>query len=228
MRDCGLRWGVPIRWLEYRGDGPLPAVAEVDHATAVRKGEPFEALIRRKRYLPNPVARFCTEKSKVATLKRVMRGALGWTRWTNVVGLRADEPGRALRAIDAERNPETAPTGRPKRIHWRNAVPLFDAGITGDDVAAFWRQPFDLGTAGPHQGNCDGCYLRSRGYIQRCMAADPEGMAWWARMEASVDGTFRNDREPYAAMAAAAEASSPARHSVFDDRTGCDNWACTD
>jgi len=107
-------------------------------------------------------------------------------------------------------------------------VPLFDAGITEDDVAAFWRrQPFDLGAAGPHQGNCDGCYLKSRGCIQRCMAADPEGMAWWARMEPSVDGTFRNDREPYAAMAAA-EASSPARHSACDDRTGCDNWACTD
>ena len=40
--------------------------------------------------------------------------------------------------------------------------------------------------------------------------------------------TFRNDREPYAEMAAAAAANGPARHSIFDDKTGCDNWACTD
>jgi hypothetical protein len=58
VRECGLRWQVPITWLEYRDDSQGFAV--VDFASASRLGEPFEALIRKRRYLPNPVARLCT------------------------------------------------------------------------------------------------------------------------------------------------------------------------
>jgi hypothetical protein len=29
-------------------------------------------------------------------------------------------------------------------------------------------------------------------------------------------------------VAAAVEADGPARHSIFDDKTGCDNSTCTD
>lgn len=175
VRECGLRWRVPIRWLEYRHDGK-PEAVEVSYETASRKGDPFETLIRRKNHLPNPVARFCTDQLKATTMKRFVRNTLGWDRWTNVIGLRADEPGRALRAIDPEKQIETTATGRPKRVFWRNAVPLYHAGTTVEDVAAFWRaQPFDLRTAGPHQGNRDGCFLKSLGHIQRCMTDDPSG-----------------------------------------------------
>lgn len=76
-------------------------------------------------------------------------------------------------------------------------------------------------------------FLKSRGLLQRCQVEDPKGMAWWERMEALVPdrktpgafSTFRSDREPYRVMAAAAVKHRP---SIFDDQTGCDNWACTD
>jgi 3'-phosphoadenosine 5'-phosphosulfate sulfotransferase (PAPS reductase)/FAD synthetase len=61
VRDCGQRWNVHIVWLEYAQDGEKQRKFRVvDHASASRKGEPYEALLRERQYLPNPVMRFCT------------------------------------------------------------------------------------------------------------------------------------------------------------------------
>ena len=57
VRDCAEHWQVPIHWLEYRPSEPGFVVVDFD--TASRAGEPFEALIRKRQYLPNPVARGC-------------------------------------------------------------------------------------------------------------------------------------------------------------------------
>lgn len=91
VRECGARWGVKIVWLEYRPVAPFFEI--VSHNSASRDGEPFEALIRRRRYLPNQAARFCTIELKVRTAKRYLR-SIGWDRWTNCTGIRADEPHR--------------------------------------------------------------------------------------------------------------------------------------
>ena len=63
VQECGARWGVNIVWLEYRPDAPFFEV--VSHNSASRAGEPFDALIDRKQYLPNKVTRFCTTELKV-------------------------------------------------------------------------------------------------------------------------------------------------------------------
>jgi 3'-phosphoadenosine 5'-phosphosulfate sulfotransferase (PAPS reductase)/FAD synthetase len=80
VQEIGSRWGVPIVWLEYRaGDfGLAPTFAQVDHASASRNGEPFEALIRKRKFLPNQQARFCTVELKIRTVKRYLM-SLGWT-----------------------------------------------------------------------------------------------------------------------------------------------------
>jgi len=58
VRDCAAHWQVPIHWLEYM---PMePGFMLVDFDRASRQGEPFETLIRKRQYLPNPVARGCT------------------------------------------------------------------------------------------------------------------------------------------------------------------------
>jgi len=122
--------------------------------------------------------------------------SLGWSHWSNVVGLRADEPVRVER------------TQQPRKDRWTVATPLADAGVTVRDVAEFWRaQPFDLGLAGKWEGNCDGCFLKSRASILRMHADHPERMGWWADMEAVPRGTsrrgrtFRADRETYGVLA---------------------------
>lgn len=92
VQECGDRWGVNIVWLEYRSEAPF--FDHVSHNMASRDGEPFEALIRKRRFLPNQNARFCTTELKVRTAKRYLRSELGWDYWTNAVGLRGDEPKR--------------------------------------------------------------------------------------------------------------------------------------
>ena len=56
VRDCAINWNVNIKWLEFRDDEKKYAI--VDFETASRNGEPFEALIKKRNYLPNPVSRF--------------------------------------------------------------------------------------------------------------------------------------------------------------------------
>jgi 3'-phosphoadenosine 5'-phosphosulfate sulfotransferase (PAPS reductase)/FAD synthetase len=171
VAEIGQRWGVPIVWLEYRPESPHFEV--VGHNSASRCGEPFAALIERKKYLPNAVTRFCTQELKIRTAKRYLR-SLGWERWTIARGIRADEPKRL--------------NGSPPKERWINWHPLADAGVSKADVSAFWaRQLFDLrlpdvGGKTP-LGNCDGCFLKSEA-AQAMLARDyPERHAWWERME---------------------------------------------
>lgn len=120
VRDCSERWNVPITWLEYQA---AEKVADrwrlVDFDTASRNGEPFEALIRKRNYLPNPVARFCTGELKVLTIERYFK-SIGRPEFETMVGLRADEPRRAAKMRESK------------------LIPLFDAGATQQTVQDFW------------------------------------------------------------------------------------------
>ena len=189
VQECGQRWGVHIVWLEYRAEDPRFEV--VSHNSASRDGEPFEALILKRKFLPNRVARFCTAEMKVHCLSRYLR-SLGWDRWVNAVGIRADEPDRLGK-------------GSPKERYtvWH---PLADAGVSRRDVSAFWaRQPFDLrlpNVGGRTQlGNCDGCFLKSEAARAALVRDYPDRAAWWHRMEQlaqsissrPADARFRED-----------------------------------
>lgn len=209
VRDCGEHWGVNIAWLEYRDhDDPKQRWCLVHFETASRRGEPFSALMNRKGYLPNPVTRFCTSELKVRPMRDFAQ-AQGWEHWTNVIGLRADEPRRVARSRD-------------NREAWDNAMPLAAAGVTKRDVQAFWsRQNFDLylpninGTT--PLGNCDLCFLKSAATIQGIMRDSPTLANWWIKAEAEARASkpsgarFRQDRPSYAAMLDAVQ-----RQQVFD------------
>lgn len=189
VHDVAKWWGVRIVWLEYRADDPRFEV--VSHNSASRNGEPFEALIRKRKFLPNRVARFCTAELKVHCMSRYLKSE-GWKKWTVARGLRADEPKRLNGAPPKERY-----------THWH---PLADANVTRRDVSLFWkRQPFTLRLPdidGRTQlGNCDGCFLKSEA-ARAALARDyPERAQWWADMEALAqsissrpnDARFRED-----------------------------------
>lgn len=194
LRDIGERWGVRIVWLERTG---RRLFREVTHATAARDGEPFEKLIRERKYLPNPSARFCTTALKIETSAAYAR-SLGWETWTDAVGLRADEPMRVAkrRAANAADRDRTA------------VCPLASAGVTRADVDAFWRaQPFDLRLQ-PGESNCDLCFMKGWRLRQRIVADHPETSAWWERMEADLGARFHRDAPPYAAIARTAAAQT--------------------
>lgn len=184
VQDCAKHWGIHINWLEYQQDAPGFKV--VDFQTASRNGEPFEALIQKKKYLPNPVARFCTEELKVKPINKYLE-AQGIDADT-MVGVRADEPHRV------------------HKLRQRGLlVPLVDAGVSQSDVQAFWRgSDFDLGL--PFRdgvtalGNCDLCFLKGPNQILGLIKDKPERAVWWAKQEAAVGATFRSDRPGYAEM----------------------------
>jgi 3'-phosphoadenosine 5'-phosphosulfate sulfotransferase (PAPS reductase)/FAD synthetase len=172
VAEVGSRWGVPIVWLEYIPDAPRFKV--VSHNSASRDGEPFEALIRKRKGLPYKFARFCTAEMKVHCATRYLRSA-GWERWTVATGIRADERHRV--------------STKPMKERWQPWHPLVAANVSKRDVAAFWRgQPFDLRLPNVNGrtslGNCDGCFLKSEASRAALAREYPERFAWWARMEA--------------------------------------------
>lgn len=205
VRDCGERWGVPIRWIEFRNDEG-EGFALVDFDTASRNGEPFEALIRKRQYLPNPVTRFCTVELKIRAMHKYL-ATLGWKDgdgWDQMVGIRADEPRRVAK-IRARPSPETSKETM--------VMPLADAGVTKKDVGDFWRaQPFDLGLRNDNgttpEGNCDLCFLKGSNRVFTLIKARPERAIWWARQEALAlalaskpsGASFRSDRPSYQQM----------------------------
>ena len=173
VAECGSRWGIPIVWIEYRADAPWFEV--VSHNSAARNGEPFEALIEKRKFLPNQNSRFCTTELKIRTAKRYLR-SLGWDYWTNCIGIRADEPSRIR------------PEGVRDKERWTTWQPLNHAGIGKSHVSAFWeRQPFDLRLPNVRGncwlGNCDGCFLKSEAHVAAFTRDFPERAAWWERME---------------------------------------------
>jgi 3'-phosphoadenosine 5'-phosphosulfate sulfotransferase (PAPS reductase)/FAD synthetase len=198
VRDCSSAWNVDIVWLEYAPEGEKQRKFRVvDHGSASRKGEPYEALLRERKYLPNPVSRFCTTMLKIRVMRDYAR-SLGWEHWTNAVGLRFDEARRVARLGD-------------QRERWDTIAPLHSTRVTKEDVASFWAgQPFDLrlpniGGKTP-AGNCDLCFLKSAQTISSILRSDPSLAEWWIRMEEEatpstpLGGVFRKDRPNYRRM----------------------------
>jgi hypothetical protein len=177
VNEIAKRWSVDVHWVERRTDEKF---AEVSFATAARNGSPFSALIIERNFLPNPVTRFCTQELKIRVMKAWML-ARGYEHWTNVIGLRADEPRRVARIRASE--------GKDR---WDIAVPLADAGVTVADVDAFWKaQPFDLQLR-KWEGNCDLCFLKGRAKRTRIMRDRPDLAAWWVQEEEAAIRTPRH------------------------------------
>jgi hypothetical protein len=203
VRHVGELLRVRIHWIEYRDvDGPQKdRWTEVDFATASRLGEPFAALTEKRGYLPNPVARICTQHLKIKPMEALMR-SLGFKDYANVVGIRADEPSR-LAKMRARQDVEFV-------------MPLAEAGVTSAEVVAFWKiMPFDLElptidgeTVG---GNCDLCYLKGMQKIIGLIREKPESADWWIEQETRSGKMFRIDRPNYAALKVIAQ-----RPGLFD------------
>ena len=147
VRDCQEKWNVPITWLElgeYEQIGIWKSGSKegmpkykastviVDYDTAARNGEPFERLVKKRNYLPNIMSRFCTAELKVRRIRDYLR-SLSMEDWVQFIGIRADEPRRAVKM-----------QGKKDQGH-EMYLPLYVDGVTKEHVHDFWRQQdFDL------------------------------------------------------------------------------------
>lgn len=179
VQECSQRWNVPIVWLEYDRIDNKVTFQEVSHNSASRHGEPFKTLIDSKHgYLPNQQVRYCTQEMKVLTIKRYLV-SLGWSQWSNTVGIRADEARRVKESGE-------------KR--WQNWYPLVAAQATQRTVMDFWKsQIFDLEIM-PGAGNCSGCFLKSEATLAAMCREKPDHMQWWADMEQASGQQFHKNR----------------------------------
>ena len=197
VRDCETHWNVPIIWVEYDAEAERNYKI-VSFDTASRNGEPFEAVIHKRQYLPNPVTRFCTVEMKIRPIARYLID-IGFAdknshaenmSW---VGIRADEQRRAAKITEKER------------------IPLAMAGVTKEMVGEFWeKQEFDLKLPNINgvtfHGNCDLCFLKGANQTFRLIKEKPERAVWWMKMEALAlaskpsGAKFRKDRPSYLDM----------------------------
>ena len=181
VAECASRWQVTVTWVEWQDGANGHRFRVVGRQGASDDGEPFEALIRKRRFLPNQRFRFCTQELKVRPARDYL-ASLGWDRWTSAIGFRADEAHRGA---------------GEHRERWTRWFPLIEAEVTRFDVAAFWdAQPFDLHL--PHvrgnavKGNCDGCFLKSEAHLAALAHDEPDRHAWWERMERVAGGLTSN------------------------------------
>ena len=201
VNDCSVNWNVKIHWIEYQDhEDPAQRYKEVNYETASRNGEPFEAIIRKRQYLPNPVTRFCTSELKIRTMACFLKHSglfdgctkseLENASW---IGLRFDEGRRAAKIADKRR------------------IPLFTAKVSVQDISEFWgKQTFNLELptykGRTLAGNCDLCFLKPANQVATLIAEKPDRAIWWAKMEALAlaskpsGATFRKDRPGYASM----------------------------
>ena len=184
VHECSVQWSVPIVWVEYVRRHEYEVVT---YETASRNGEPFERAINDRKYLPNPVTRFCTQSLKVDLFAAFMSR---YEAWDNVIGLRADEPARVAKRRAANDDPEL-------KLAWHSVMPLAEAGVTETDVLTWWRsQPFQLAlTVG--WSNCDLCMMKGFALRVRLARERPDLLGWWERMENERGATFRNDTPSY-------------------------------
>lgn len=192
---CSKEWNVDIHWLEYTNDEPN--FKRVTFETANRTGKPFEELVNRRKYLPNPVTRYCTSQLKIRVINQYLR-SIGWEDHSeneDWMGIRADEPRRVAKIKD------------------RSRVPLAVMGVTSADIHDFWKNShFDLElpiiNGKTMHGNCDLCFLKPLAQIVSLIQEKPEKAIWWAKMEklgseisSNPSGTvFRQDRPNYSSM----------------------------
>lgn len=190
VQDCSEQWNVKIHWLEYADAVEVKDRWKVvDYQSASRNGEPFEAMIERKKYLPNTFARFCTQELKILPINKFM-ASLGVDEFVTFVGIRADEPRRVAKM---------------KNNKDEKVTPLATANVGVDEVLNFWeKQTFNLQTVTINGNsllsNCDLCFLKKTDHLLGLIIDKPERAVWWAKMEQQVGARFNQAHPSYADM----------------------------
>lgn len=219
-------WDIKIVWLERfartaKQEEKNKYVYEtkiVDYESASRNGEPFSALIKARKYAPNPVARFCTSDLKIRAIKDYLVNVCGFkTPFTSFVGIRADEQRRAVKMHGKIESGQ--------EIY----LPLYLDGVSAKDVGNFWsNNNFDLELPNNNGvtdwGNCDLCFLKGTGKKQSIIREKPELADWWIDQESLLEGIgtgayFRTDRPSYKTMQNEALNQTNIFENIYPDET---------
>ena len=191
INECQLNWNLKVRWLELdiHQERPIYRTKEVSYETASRNGEPFEALIDRKKFLPNNSMRICTAELKMKVMERFMRSQ-NYKEWFNVIGLRYDEHRRVSSQLKANQE---------NKNKWETIMPLYIDKKSVKHIYEYWKNnTFDLNL--PNHGgktlagNCDLCYLKGTQTLVNILREKPKLADWWIEQEEKVQAWRTEDR----------------------------------
>jgi 3'-phosphoadenosine 5'-phosphosulfate sulfotransferase (PAPS reductase)/FAD synthetase len=232
VNQCQIEWNVNIVWLEYDSINDEHGFKITNHNEASRNGEPFNLLLKTLRnrriaagktkkddpfsVLPNPVARFCTKYLKYDAIRRYMH-SIGTKKYDEVLGLRYDEPRRAIRARNAS-------TSNKSKL-----TPLFTDKKTKEDILLWWQNNnFDLALPvidgeAPH-GNCDLCFLKKKSKIENLIREDVSRAKWWSDQEQEFNNVFRKDRPNYSQLINAINLNKQGK--LFTDANDDEDISC--
>lgn len=133
------------------------------------KGDFVNDVIVKEQMIPNRFKRKCTLNLKIKKARRYLR-SIGWFRYTQFIGFRADEKIR----VDEYPNYWEAVT---------TEFPLYDNGITKPMVKDFWKPvSWDL-TTPPILGNCDLCFQKGKNAIMAILKDEPWRADVWMNDE---------------------------------------------
>lgn len=131
----------------------------------------FEDFLKKRGWeeIPNRVKRSCTIELKIKPARRYMR-SLGLMAYENIIGFRADEPERVLKAKKRWKQVETK-------------FPLYDKGINKAMINDYWsKKPYTLEIPSI-LGNCTLCFMKGKNAIMAILREYPELADPWIEDE---------------------------------------------
>jgi hypothetical protein len=167
-------------------------------SNTIASKEPLDAIIQKKKMLPNAQHRFCTEETKLKPMfwHCYLNYFDGETPLLMNVGFRWDEP-RRVESWTCDKDKFKFPkscslTGRKQQQHslieWRvTQFPMYEHGISKLDVAKYW---LDKGWQFPEISNCRFCFHHRDIEQQRQAELEPDNLQWWLEQEEKTGHTF--------------------------------------
>lgn len=182
MDECAQEFGVDIVWVEGypsdKGKGWSVVHKVVSYETAARKGEPFEAMIK-KLGIPSTNAPFCSDQLKRKTIESYLR-SIGWRKssYIKAIGIRNDEPKRYTKTIVANGKKQKVRIVK-KGVVW----PLIDwFPVDKVWIKQWWAERGFYLDIHPDDGNCDRCWKKDIYSLCRSAIRKPDSYKWWQDM----------------------------------------------
>lgn len=146
-------------------------------------GDTFEEVIRKKKYLPNAMTRFCTTEMKIKPIAEFCRNEIKEVVLTRL-GIRYDEENRVnYENTDFKFHNGYSANGRNKWItekYRELEYPLVDSKISHYHIY-LWS--LKSGLVFPPDSNCAGCFHKDPQQLRKNFDDEPLKLQWFAEQE---------------------------------------------
>jgi len=170
--QCDKKFQLDVKWVEADvnfGERKGTGFYRTDFDYASRKGEPFEAIIK-KYGIPNQAFPHCTRELKQAPIKVFGKEYFNGEKYHTAIGIRKDETDRI--------NEKAKEFGFIYPLISQKMIPS-----TKPMINFFWKQmPFRLNLKG-YQGNCATCWKKADKKLYQIAKENPKAFEFMAEME---------------------------------------------